>query len=306
MYYQITDKLCHLSPEEKEQHTFFAAVMTSQEWDDSKADLGFPVYAGLEPASGQICKAEVYSKYIFGSIAAPDHKQVLGMPHKLLYYINERGIVFLDENGLADKIIGNMVPKYENRDMNPEFFIYSFLSEFLDDDIEFLEQYENMLFAMEEDALNGNIHNLMPRLLTVRRELTRMRYYYEQLEDMARELEGNVPNFFDCRNTHGFHLFADRANRLAGMAQQSIEYCHTLRDIYQAAADHKQDKNMQLLTILTSIFFPLTVITGWYGMNFSNMPELHAKYGYPIIILISLCVILFELFFLFKIRHRKL
>ena len=55
-----------------------------------------------------------------------------------------------------------------------------------------------------------------------------------------------------------------------------------------------------LMTVLTSVFFPLTVITGWYGMNFSHMPELDARFGYPLIIAISLGVIAVEFWILKK------
>ena len=56
---------------------------------------------------------------------------------------------------------------------------------------------------------------------------------------------------------------------------------------------------MKTLTVVTTIFLPLSLIAGWYGMNFSNMPELHWAGGYPMVILLSLlivtgCVILFK------------
>ena len=95
-------------------------------------------------------------------------------------------------------------------------------------------------------------------------------------------------------------LIGDRACRLQQVAQQSIDYCQTLRDFEQAQSDHKQNKTMQLMTVLTSVFFPLTVITGWYGMNFTHMPELEARYGYPLLIAISLGVIAVEFWILKK------
>ena len=58
---------------------------------------------------------------------------------------------------------------------------------------------------------------------------------------------------------------------------------------------------MQILTIVTTVFMPLTLITGWYGMNFKNMPELDSKYGYFIIAIISIIVISVE-FIIFKIK----
>ena len=63
----------------------------------------------------------------------------------------------------------------------------------------------------------------------------------------------------------------------------------TAADSYQAQVDAVQNKNMQFLTVVSTIFFPLTLITGWYGMNFQNMPEL--KHGYPGVILLSLIVV---------------
>ena len=57
---------------------------------------------------------------------------------------------------------------------------------------------------------------------------------------------------------------------------------------------------MQFLTVITSIFFPLTLITGWYGMNFTNIPEIHSPWGYLIIILVSLSIIAGEVIYFKK------
>lgn len=68
-----------------------------------------------------------------------------------------------------------------------------------------------------------------------------------------------------------------------------LDYAQQVRDAYQAQVDAQQNSNMQFLTIISTIFFPLTLITGWYGMNFENMPEL--KNGYPYIIGVSIIVV---------------
>ena len=56
--------------------------------------------------------------------------------------------------------------------------------------------------------------------------------------------------------------------------------------------DLKQNDTMRILTVVTTIFLPLTLVAGWYGMNFSNMPELSWKYGYPAVIVISLVIVM--------------
>ena len=63
-----------------------------------------------------------------------------------------------------------------------------------------------------------------------------------------------------------------------------------LQDAHQATMDLKLNDTMKILTVLTSIFFPLTIIVGWYGMNFVNMPELKWRFGYVYVIVLSLCV----------------
>ena len=86
-----------------------------------------------------------------------------------------------------------------------------------------------------------------------------------------------------------FGTLSNRADRLMGRTAHLLEYAQQVRDLYQAQVDAKQNSNMQFLTVLSTIFFPLTLITGWYGMNFENMPEL--KNGYPGVIALSLIVI---------------
>ena len=77
-----------------------------------------------------------------------------------------------------------------------------------------------------------------------------------------------------------------------------LEYAGQVNDAYQAKVDAKQNSNMQFLTIVSTFFFPLTLITGWYGMNFQNMPELKSGYSGVIllsIIVIIICIIIFKI-----------
>lgn len=65
-----------------------------------------------------------------------------------------------------------------------------------------------------------------------------------------------------------------------------------MRELFQAEIDIRQNHIMKILTIVTTIFLPLSLVAGWYGMNFAYMPELSWKYGYPAVIVVSALVIL--------------
>ena len=73
-----------------------------------------------------------------------------------------------------------------------------------------------------------------------------------------------------------------------------------IRELYQSQIDIQQNKVMSILTVVTTIFLPLTLIAGWYGMNFPNMPEFQWKYAYPVVIAVSVFIILLEIFFFKK------
>ena len=79
--------------------------------------------------------------------------------------------------------------------------------------------------------------------------------------------------------------------RLQDRVTSLREYVAQLRDLIQARLDVKQNKIMTVLTVITSIFLPLTLIAGWYGMNFKYMPELEWRWSYPAVIVISAVIV---------------
>jgi magnesium transporter len=75
-----------------------------------------------------------------------------------------------------------------------------------------------------------------------------------------------------------------------------------LMDLYMATISNKMNEVMKVLTIMASIFIPLTFIAGIYGMNFENMPELHSKYGYFIVWGVMILIFIFMLMYFRKKR----
>ena len=73
------------------------------------------------------------------------------------------------------------------------------------------------------------------------------------------------------------------------------EYCLQIQSLFQAEIDLRQNRIMKILTIVTTIFLPLSLLAGWYGMNFVNMPELTWEYGYPAVIAAGLGIVLLSL-----------
>ena len=78
------------------------------------------------------------------------------------------------------------------------------------------------------------------------------------------------------------------------------EYLAQVRETYQAQLDLKLNQIMKIFTVIAAVFLPLSLVVGWYGMNFSNMPELNWKYGYQGVIALSVLITLAILFYFKK------
>ena len=135
----------------------------------------------------------------------------------------------------------------------------------------------------------------------IRGDLRDLRTHYSQLIDLAQEFEENENNFFLHENLRYFKLFTSRIERMRDETIAVSDHAIQIRDIYKAHLDIKQNRIMTVLTIVTTVFMPLTVIAGWYGMNFQYMPELTSKLGYPIVIIVSVLIVVVSLI-VFKLK----
>ena len=97
-----------------------------------------------------------------------------------------------------------------------------------------------------------------------------------------------------------WQLFSNRAERLHDHVEMLREYLVQIRELYQSLIAVQQNQVMSILTVVTTIFLPLTLIAGWYGMNFPNMPEFGWKYAYPAVIIVSVLVIILEIIYFKK------
>ena len=125
----------------------------------------------------------------------------------------------------------------------------------------------------------------------MKRQLLVINNYYDQLVDMGLVFEEHEEDIFNNSYKGLFKIFTNKVSRLNSKVDTLMEYTRHLRDLYQAQADIRQNKTMQTLTVITAVFSPLTLIVGWYGMNFKYMPELTWRYGYFFVIALSLSVV---------------
>lgn len=116
--------------------------------------------------------------------------------------------------------------------------------------------------------------------------------YYDQILDIAETLEENDNEILDEDRLIYITNLTNKVTRLRDDMNAMSNIADHIQDAYATFLDQKLNSTMKRFTIITTIFFPLTIIVGWYGMNFQNMPELAWKYGYLYVILLSAVAIL--------------
>ena len=301
MYYCIKNTLEKTTVSDfREKGLKFVAVLTSAEWLENRDKFDMGIEMDIDLSSVNSTKAEVNYDSLTGTFSLPDRNDISGASINFAFALDEKGIVFIDDTGYVEKNINGIIASKRWALPSLERFIYDFLEQIVSRDQVMLENFDKELDTIEKDILEGSEEDPSKRVNDIRSDLRELRVHYEQLLDLGQELEENENNFFTKENTRYFHLFTQRVSRLHDIAASLREYSIQIRDLYQSQLDKKQNRIMTLLTVITSIFMPLTLIAGWYGMNFKYMPELEYRSAYPIVIAISIAIVLVCLIFFKK------
>ena len=216
---------------------------------------------------------------------------------------SERVCIFCDEDELIYASDSEKCMSHARAadDKEPPFAqLGSFFLHLTADDIYGLEDYENRITDLEDRMLTSTLvrKESTGAIIALRRELLKVKRYYEQLGFIAGELAENKDDLFPPEAQKRFAYFQRRMERILLSITGLREYITQIREAYQAQMDIEQNNTMRLFTVITAIFLPLTLIVGWYGMNL-KMPEFAWEHGYLFVIALSivtlvLCILLFK------------
>ncbi len=301
MYYLIDTTLIECTAEERRSDKRqYVAVLSPEEWQEERDGFDMDMDMDLDVLDIHSTKAEVNYDSLTGSFALPDTENMTAVYRRFAFALDEKGIVFIDPSDTASGIIKEIVATKKWRHPSLERFIYDFLEQIIHGDLGFLEKLEDELDTIDKD-ISSDANANIKRANDIRGYLRELRSHYDHLIDLSQELEENENSFFKSGNLRFFKLFSSRVSRLYDKVNSLLDYTVQIRDNYQSRLDVKQNNIITVLTVVTTIFMPLTLITGWYGMNFRHMPELDSVYGYPGVIIVSLLIaVLSLLFFKFK------
>lgn len=164
--------------------------------------------------------------------------------------------------------------------MGADFLAYALLDAIVDGFFPVLEELGEVLNDLEDEITTRRNPRTLPNLHAARRTLLALhRIMYRQRDALgtmlrAEEAPFSPPVRVYLRDAH------DHAMQVLDMIESYREMAVGLTDIYLSSVSNRLNEVMQTLTVVSTIFIPLSFIAGVYGMNFENMPELHWPWGY--------------------------
>jgi len=301
MYYRIgqTMEECHIEDCLKGDKKY-VAVLSMAEWLEKRDSFDMGIEQEIELSEIYGTKAEVNFDSLTGSFAIPNRNDLSADDHTFAFAMDEKGIVFIDESGTVEAVIRGIRQKKRWKLPSLERFLYDFLEQIVHGDLRLMESYERELAKIKRKISENADEEDIQRVNDIRSDIRDLRIHYEQMIDLGQELEENENNFFKEENLRYFRMFTNRVERLYDNAAYLRDYTVQLGDMYHMQLETAQNRIMSVLTIVSTIFMPLTLIVGWYGMNFKYMPELEYRYAYPIVGIVCVLIIIVGLWFFKK------
>lgn len=205
---------------------------------------------------------------------------------KVLVYMDTEDLFIFCENDACLSNLAVLLPA----GLSNEKALYQFFVNLFHDDLRFLENFESKITDIEDSALKNSKHDYINNIMSYRKELLSLKRYYEQLDIILDNLCANDNNILSTEAERSMAIISGRVHRYYSYVLNLRDYVTQMREAYQAQIDIEQNQFMKVFTVVTAIFLPLTLIAGWYGMNFKYMPELYWEYGYISVIVLSVIV----------------
>lgn len=211
---------------------------------------------------------------------------------QMLLYLDRKDLLLFCEDDAAEEKARSIVAELTKEGpMDNEQLLYRFFVRLLKGDMAHLDQLEADISDGESAVLSGTRPGDLDRIAAWRRELLRLKRYYEQLDSIFDELSANDNQLLGKASVRRMVILGTRLDRYLSGVRSLQEMVAQLREAYQSQLSIQQNDLMKIFTVVTVLVLPLSLLTGWYGMNFAGMPELGWKYGYPAVITVSVLIV---------------
>lgn len=280
--------------------------------NDTNTIVALSNHFGLHPliqedivAIHQRPKIEEYDEYLFivfkmleyskeGELSTEHFSLVLGKDYVLTFQEAENEMF----SELKDRIEQK---RGKIRGAGPDFLAFSILDVAVDNYFAAIEFLMNKIDLLEDKLLDQEEDSQIPiEIQTLKREILQVRRAVLPLREVVNRWEKMESPLVAPKTYKYIRDLYDNVIQVSEYIETHRDLIWGLMDMYLTTLNNKMNEVMKVLTIMASIFIPLTFLTGLYGMNFDNMPELHWKYSYYVILGLMVIIVSFLIWYFRK------
>jgi len=256
---------------------------------------------------GQRPKVEEYDDLLFVIMSMPTVIDDMTIIEQVSIFMGENYIIsFHDGDNDPFELLRNRLRKKSGRirSLKADYLLYSLMDLIIDQGYPILEDLGEKVEIIEEALLTssakqetlGEVHRIRRELILLRRNL------WPQREAVNNILRSESPLIKEGTSLYLRDCY-DHTTQILDLIENYREMAASLIDIYISSTSYRLNEIMRVLTIIATIFIPLTFIVGVYGMNFDQpgnpwaMPELHWYYGYPMVWIVMIVIFVGMLYF---------
>ncbi|XQY93244.1 magnesium/cobalt transporter CorA [Metabacillus sp. HB246100] len=244
-------------------------------------------------------KLDFYDDYFFIVIHAINHETLEADEVDL--FVSSRSIVSFHKKPVKELLaIWNRIENEKSLKSNPMQIMYQIIDKVVDDYFPPIYKLEDLVNQVEDNTSDQTISELMEQVFDIRSELNKLRRTIVPMRDLLyRIISSSRLNSMKEKHIY-FQDVYDHLLKLVEMIDANRELSSDIRDSYLSISSDRMNRVMMTLTVMSSIFLPLTFIAGLYGMNFRYMPELTGEYSYYIVLGIMALISVGMIWFFYK------
>lgn len=175
------------------------------------------------------------------------------------------------------------------RQLGAPYLLYALIDAIIDHVFPILDNYFDLIDELEREILISPKKDTQSRIYSIKRDLAYLRQSLWPMRDISGELYRNELDILSNKVTPYFRDVQDHSLQAIEAVEMYLENAKGLQDLLMNANSNRMNEVMKALTIMASLFMPITFFAGLYGMNFEHIPELGWKYSYPVFL--SVCAL---------------
>ena len=189
------------------------------------------------------------------------------------------------------------------RSRRADYLLYGLLDMVIDQGFPVLESFGLQLEEIEEEIIEVSGRDTVEKIHTIKRELILLRRMVWPQREVISQLQRGGHELIDDSTLVYLRDCYDHTIQVMDLMETYRDMTGSMLDIYLSSVSNRMNDIMRVLTVIATIFIPLTFITGIYGMNFErsagswNMPELGWAFGYPLVLLVMIVVVVVMVLF---------